>query len=200
MRAQLLTAVIAVGSSTLTWAESAPEAPPTAVEWRRFQDFPHRPAFEVNVLWPFFPGGIVDLKLLLPVLRADRQLLRGELIAGLHSDFAIRVVRDDVNHGKVGQLGVKVGWRQFFAYGLHAEASVDLSWREERQNTHDGTTLEAFTGRLWLLAGWQVDLTERVYLNARGGAGIHLFRVGDIWAHTERLVAAGGDLNLGIRF
>ncbi len=180
-------------------AASAPPSP-GEIPWDRWGDFVRGPAFEVNVLWPFFPGGIVDFKLLVPVLRPERASGRGELIGGLHSDFATRVVRDDERHGKVAILGVKVGYRQFFDAGLHAEISADIGWREERQNVHDGTTLESFATRLWLLAGWQVDLTPRVYFNVRGGAGINLFRVGDKFASTEQRVVPGGDLNLGIRF
>lgn len=158
------------------------------------------PAFEVNVLWPFFPGGIVDLKLMIPVRNSDRMAGRGELIAGLHSDFATRVVRSDDTHGKVALLGVKLGYRQFVAYGIHGEASADIGWREERQNVRDGSTLNAFTARLWLLAGWQTDVTPRVYINARGGTGLNLFRVGDRYSDTEKFAAFGGDLNLGFRF
>lgn len=176
-----------------------PTAASPRAEWARFGDFAHTTAFETNLLWPFFPGGYTDFKVVVPAVRTDRHAFRGEAIVGLSSDFASRIARDD-SYGKVAILCLKLGWRQFIAYGLHVEATVNTGWREERANPRDGTTLESFVARLWLAAGWQLDLTPRVYLNLRGVLGIHLFRMGDKYADTERLLAGGADLNLGIRF
>jgi hypothetical protein len=163
-----------------------------------FADYARPPAFEVNVLWPFYPGGLIDLKVLVPVLRRDRMSWRGELVLGLHSDFGWRFVRDD-NAGKVSILGVKLGYRQFLVYGLHLELSVDASWREERNNPYDGTTLDAFVARLWPMAGYQHEFSRRVYANLRAGVGVNLGRTDRFAAH-ERLAAFGADLNLGLRF
>lgn len=172
--------------------ESAPAA------WARFGDHPHAPAFEVNVLWPLFPGGLVDLKVMVPVLRPSRRDFRGELVLGVHSDFGWRNLRA-ADAGKVAFLGAKLGYRQFLVYGLHLDVTLNTGWRQEVDNPWDHTTLDAFTGRLWLLAGWQVELNRAVYLNFRGGGGIHLFRT-DRFADRERAFAPGGDLNLGFRF
>src|SRR5262245_12072949 len=75
------------------------------------------PAFEVNVLWPFFPGGLTDFKLLAPMFRADQEDFRGEAVIGLHSDFGWRVIRE-TNYGQVAILAAKVGYRQFFVSGF----------------------------------------------------------------------------------
>jgi hypothetical protein len=155
-------------------------------------------AFEVNVLWPFFPGGLTELKVLVPLLRPDRPG-RGELVVGLHSDFATRFVRAGDRYGKVSILAAKMGWRQFLAAGLHLDATVNAGWRHEVHNVWDGTTLDAFSARLWLMAGWQHDFNPRVYANARGGAGLHLVRT-DRWAEKERKLVPAGDMNLGFRF
>lgn len=158
------------------------------------------PAFEVNVLWPFFPGGMSDVKVLLPMARTAAETFRGEAIVGLHSDYAWGpVVRPADAYGKVFILAAKVGWRQFFVSGLHLDAVVHLGWRHEEQNVFDGGTLNGFVGRLWLLAGWQFELSPRWYLNLRGGGGIHLFRT-DRHGDKERPFAPGGDVNVGIRF
>lgn len=147
--------------------------------------FARRPAFEVNVLWPFFPGGWVDLKALMPLVRNDQRDLRGELELGLFSDFSWGPVSRPVNdYGKVFAMGAKVGWRQFFVYGLHLDVSVNLGWRHEELNVRDGSTLNAFTGRLWVMAGYQLDLGARVYVNVRGGVGVHLFRT-DVYGATD---------------
>lgn len=158
------------------------------------------PAFEVNVLWPFFPGGIVDLKGLFPVVNTNRRDFRGEFIAGVHSDFGWGPLTRPVDkYGKVSILAAKIGYRQFFVHGTHLDVSVNLGWRHEEENIYDGGRLDAFIGRLWMFAGYQHELSTRVYLNIRGGGGLHLFRT-DRFADTERKFAPAGDVNLGVRF
>lgn len=158
------------------------------------------PAFEVNILWPIFPGGLTELKVMFPLLRPAEDTLRGELITGLYSDFSFGpITRPTDRYGKVFLIAAKLGWRQFFAYGLHLDVTVHLGWRHEEFNIWDGGTLDGFTGRLWVHGGWQVELTPRVYLNLRGALGVHLFRT-DRHGDKERLLAPGGDINLGIRF
>ena len=155
----------------------APAVEPSPLEATRARG----PAFELNVLWPFFPGGISELKLLVPVVRSAETDGRGELVLGLHSDFATRFVRPDERYGKVSFLGAKVGYRQFLVAGLHAVITVNSGWRHEEHNVWDGGTLDAFSTRLWLMAGFERDFGERVYANVRGGLGIHLLRT-DRWA------------------
>lgn len=159
---------------------------------------PPGPAVEVNVLWPFFPGGLTDLKVLVPVVRPGAQDLRGELVLGAHSDFGWRSARDDTS-GKVAILAAKVGYRQFFAYGLHLDVTANLGWRQERDNPYDHTTLDGAVGRLWSFFGIQHALSDRFYVNARGGVGVHLFRT-DRFADKERLLIPAGDVNFGVRF
>jgi hypothetical protein len=174
---------------------SAPPTPALAAG-----DYERTPAFEVNVLWPFFPGGIVDLKVLTPIVRSDRRDFRGELITGLHSDYSWGPVSRPVDkYGKVAILAAKVGYRQFLVSGLHVEASVNLGWRHEVENIYDGGTLDAFIGRAWFFAGYQHEFTHSVYANVRGGGGLHLFRT-DRYGDTERVFAPGGDVNFGMRF
>jgi hypothetical protein len=157
------------------------------------------PAFEVNLLWPFFPGGISDIKLVVPLLRAGQVERRGDLVVGLHSDFATRFVRPDERYGKVSILALKLGYRQFVLSGLHVDATVNAGWRHELHNVWDGSTLDAFIARLWLFAGYQHDFGRRVYANARVGVGLHLYR-SDRFASKERQRVPAGDLNLGFRF
>ena len=177
--------------TTSSAAGELPVALSPAHEWRG-------PAFEVNVLWPFFPGGITDLRLMVPMLRTDEEHGRGELVFGLHSDFAWRLVRDK-EAGKVAFLGVKLGWRQFLYAGGHLEFVAHLGWRHEDRNAFDGGRLDGFQGRLWGWGGYQHELNPRIYLNLRGGAGLHLFRT-DRFGDRERILAGGADLNLGFRF
>ncbi len=156
------------------------------------------PALEVNLVWPFL--GISELKLLFPLVRRAEPTFRGELIAGLVADYGFGpITRPTDKYGKVLLLAGKVGWRQFLALGFHLDVSVNLGWRHEEFNVWDGGTVDGFTGRLWLHGGWQTELTSRVYLNVRGSMGVHLFRT-DRFGDKERLLAFGGDLNVGVRF
>jgi hypothetical protein len=63
----------------------------------------------------------------------------------------------------------------------------------------DRLHLDAFTGRLWVMAGYQHELGGRVYGNVRAGVGIHLWRT-DHLAEKERKLVPAGDVNLGFRF
>lgn len=167
---------------------------------RAWTDYRRTAAFEVNLLWPFFPGGIVDFKLLIPALRPDRHVLRGEAVLGLQSDFGWRFIRDDPDeYGRVSILSLKLGWRQFIAWGLHLDATVNAGWRNEVGNPHADGVINSFQGRFWGFAGYQHEFGPRVYLNLRGGVGVHLWRTDEL-RDRERVLTGGGDLNLGLRF
>lgn len=172
-------------------AEPAVPAPPPPSERRTV-------ALEVNVLWPFFPGGIGELRLMVPVVRTDERDFRGELVLGVYSDYASRIVRDD-SHGKVANISGKIGWRQFFVYGLHAEVSANMGWRHESMRPPNNLTIDGFQIRVWTLAGYQHEFSRTIYANARAGVGLHAYR-SDEYAYLEKKVAVGGDMNLGIRF
>jgi hypothetical protein len=160
-------------------------------------DYERSVGLEANVLWPIFPGGISELRLMIPVLNSDRQDFRGELVVGTYADFAHRVVRK-ADAAKTGVLAAKLGYRQFLWSGTHLEASINAGWRRETQRA-DGEQIDALQARLWLLAGYQYDFDRRFYANARGGGGFHLYR-SDRFASEERFFVAGADLNLGVRF
>lgn len=162
------------------------------------EDRPRGVGLEVNMLWPFFPGGISEVRVMIPVVRTDRADFRGELVVGAYSDFATRVVRTS-EHGKVAALAGKLGWRQFLVSGLHLEVSANLGWRHEENRPPDGVTIDGFAVRLWMLAGYQHEFTRVFYGNVRGGLGVHVYR-SDAYASLERKLAPGADLNLGVRF
>ncbi|MGC4088700.1 MAG: hypothetical protein QM756_12540 [Polyangiaceae bacterium] len=152
---------------------------------------------ELNALWPFFPGGITELRLLVPVVNSGRRDFRGELVFGTYADFASRVIRDEQD-GKVRNLSGKLGFRQFLVYGLHVEVSANLGWRNETERP-DGNSYDAFHARLWFLGGYQHEFSRVFYANARAALGVHLYR-SDRFASEERKLVPGADLNLGVRF
>lgn len=194
MHTKLVAGALACVTVLLASPASAEDQSPVGA----WEDYPRAPAFEVNVLWPFFPGGIADFRLMLPLVLADRGDFRGELLLGLHSDFGWRSVRA-ADAGRVAFLGAKIGWRQFFVYGLHLEAVLHAGWRNELNNPWDGLPIDSFQGRLWVWAGYQHELSSRFYLNLRGGVGAHMFRT-DRFADREKKLTGGADLNLGFRF
>ncbi len=152
-------------------------------------------ALEANVLWPFFPGGFTDVKLLLPAFGHGEQ--RGEVVIGLFSDFSWRARPKDA--GKVGFLAVKLGYRQFLWSGLHLEAVFNNGWRQERDNPHDGTTLNGFAVQFWSFAGYQMDLSKQWYANSRVGVGSRVWRSDRFGDRGQRWIPVA-DINFGLRF
>lgn len=158
----------------------------------------HRSSLELNVLWPFFPGGITELRFVAPVSRTHEDTLRGAFVAGVYSDFASRVVRDE-SYGKVANLSAKLGWREYFIAGLHGEATLNAGWRHEAMRPPNNETFDGFQVRLWTNLGYEHQFSSRFYANARAALGIHLYRTGP-YAELEKKLVPGGDLNLGVRF
>jgi hypothetical protein len=163
----------------------------------------HGLALEANVLWPFYPGGIFELRLLVPVVRADHAAWRGELVLGAYSDFASLVIRGSQD-GKVFQYAGKLGYRQYFSHGLQAELSANFGLRhEEDRPPADGMTypqtIDGFLIRLWGLVGYQHDFTRVLYGNVRGGLSVNIYR-SDAYAYLEKRFVPGVDINLGVRF
>jgi hypothetical protein len=161
-----------------------------------------RAAFEVNVLWPFVPG-VFEVRVMIPVLRPDRQDWRGEIVTGAYADYANWVVRGD-DSGKVRNLSGKLGYRQFLVEGLHVEVSANLGWRHEEHRPSSGSTvfppdIDGFQTRLWLYAGYQLDFSRSVYANVRGALGVNLWR-SDAYAYLEKEITGGADVNIGFRF
>jgi hypothetical protein len=159
-------------------------------------------ALEFNVLWPFLPG-IFEARLMVPVFRKDQRDWRGEIVTGAYADNASWLIRGD-RDGKVRNLSGKLGYRQFFVHGLHAEVSANIGWRHEEGRPPAGGTvypadIDGFLTRLWVLAGYQHELSKALYANARGGVSVNVYR-SDAYAYLEKQVVPGGDINVGVRF
>jgi hypothetical protein len=154
-----------------------------------------RPAVEANVLWPFI--GIGEFKVLLPLF-GNRQF-RGELLAGTYADYAQIIGGRPNDPGKVFILAPLVGYRQFFTYGIHLELGIIAGVRhEDNYEGQQGMTLNDFYVRAFPMLGWQWELSDRFYANARGGAGILVYR--QTHEAEETKVLPAGDINVGFRF
>ncbi len=158
-------------------------------------------SFEVNLLWPFYPGGISEFRYLIPIGKSSsfQDGRVGKLVLGLYSDYASKVVRTD-EYGKVSLLAFKFGYRYYFMSGWQVEISNNLGWRQERNRPGvDKENIEGISSRLWTMFGYEHSLSPLFYLNYRLGVGVHLYR-SDEYSHLEKKNVAGGDVNLGIRF
>ncbi|MFN3697720.1 MAG: hypothetical protein ACK4VO_09795 [Pseudobdellovibrio sp.] len=156
-------------------------------------------SLEVNVLWPFLPGGISEFRYLKPIYNTSERSNVGSLVLGLYSDFASQIVRDS-EYGKVSLYALKLGYRQYFYDGWHIELTTNLGRRKEvdRPQATD-KNIEGFSARLWTLAGYQYDISKLFYTNFRAGIGNHLYR-SDSYAETEKKTVIGFDINLGVNF
>src|SRR5258706_4761787 len=150
-----------------------------------------RVAGEVNVLWPFFPGGLSELKVLVPAAHD------GRILVGLWSDFNNRPPLRDDTYGKVATLAVKAGYRQQVAYGLRVELGFTIGWRHEAMRPNDDPVIDDLIMRAWPMVGYQRDLSDRVYINTRGGASLYLYRSSH--ADIERKFIPALDVNVGVR-
>ena len=160
-------------------------------------DSPHNVALtagklagEVNVLWPFFPGGIAEFKALVPIRS------RGEALIGLNSDFKQRKRFDK---GRVRIFGLKIGYRQYLWRGLHAEAALNFAWRREHNRPTTGRRHHNFVISSWGMVGYQIDLGSHFYANGRGGVGHISYRSSD-WPNQEKGIFGVGDVNFGVYF
>jgi hypothetical protein len=155
-------------------------------------------SLETNVLWPFFPGGISEIRYLKPIVNSQ-SVNHGDLLLGLYSDFASKVVRDS-KYGKVTLYALKLGYRQYFAQGWQAELAVNAGWREEKDRPGvEDHLIEGIAVRTWLMVGYQHDFSEMIYINTRAGIGVHSYR-SDAYADTEKKLVPGVDVNVGIYF
>lgn len=156
-------------------------------------------SLEVNVLWPFLPGGISEFRYLVPISNINHRSYLGELVLGVYSDFASKIVRDS-SYGKVSYYAFKIGYRQFFTQGWHAEMTTNIGWRSEvdRPGAADNK-IEGVAARLWTFVGYQHNFCKIFYSNFRVGLGNHLYR-SDSYAETEKRNVFGLDVNLGVNF
>jgi hypothetical protein len=173
-----------------------------ACAWAAPAVHPRHVALEINLLWPILPG-IFEARLMIPVLRTNQRDWRGEIVTGAYADYASWVIRDSAS-GKVRSLMGKLGYRQFFVSGLHLEVTANMGWRHEEDRPSSGPTvypknIDAFQTRLWVLAGYQYELSRILYANARGGISLNVYR-SDAYAYLEKQVVPGVDVNFGVRF
>ncbi len=160
----------------------------------RAEDPGARTSAEVNVLWPFFPGGISELRVLVPVLPAGAQ--SGQAMLGLHSDFN-QLFRGD--QAKVFVLAAQPGYRQFFWRGLHGELHANVGYAHAEAASAGDREHHAFVVSLWAMGGYQFELGSRFYLAARAGVGLIAY-VSNPWPNETKGFLPVGDANFGVTF
>lgn len=155
-------------------------------------------SFEFNAFNAFL--GITDLKWVTPLNRKNESP-KNFAVVGLYVDYAWGKNTRPINeYGKVKLIAAKLGWRYFFWKKVHLETALNAGYRHEEENIYDGTTLNAFSGRLYLHLGWQNNLKNNFYYRIAAGSGIHLFRLGDKYASTEKKIIPAIDISFGVKF
>jgi hypothetical protein len=152
-----------------------------------------RPGMEVNVLWPFFPGGMFDARVLLPGVTAG-----GLVVVGARSDYNQSLRSDE---GQAFELYAQLGYRQFVWRGLHAELITEtgLDHLAHGVGAMSAHTANALAFVVWGFAGYQQPLTDRFYVNVRAGAGYMAYH-SDPWPGIVRGPVPAADVNLGVEF
>jgi len=117
---------------------------------------------------------------------------------GVHTDFSQRGREDQ---GKVFFLEAKLGLRLFVWKGLHLEAVTNVGFGQSSDNPVDQKTYNTMNMSLVVAAGYQFDLADRYYVNARPILGYRAYR-SNPWPNskTGKDLIVGGDLNLGVYF
>lgn len=156
-----------------------------------------KPAFEVNLFSAFL--GISDLRILIPSSKENVQN-NGSLILGFYVDNAWgKVSRPVDKYGKVRFIGTKIGWNQDFGKHLFGEVTLNLGYRHEEKNIYDGSTLNSFSSRAFFVGGGKFNVTETIYCKLGAGVGIHVLRIGDKYADTEKKLIPAINLTIGFK-
>ncbi len=147
-------------------------------------------AAELNVLWPFFPGGYTDVRVLVPTTA------RGQAVIGVYADYN---QSRRLDKGKVNINALRVGYRQYLWKDLHLEVTANLGRRYEHERPSTGENHTDFVILAWALAGYQLNLGDHMYVNARGGIG-NLPYASDTWPGKTEGIFGAGDINIGVYF
>ncbi|MES2802472.1 MAG: hypothetical protein V4654_08280 [Bdellovibrionota bacterium] len=160
---------------------------------------PQNESFEMNIIWPFIPGGITELRYITPMMTEKGEVPSTFWVLGLYSDYASKIIRDS-SYGKVSAYAFKIGMKQFINKEWHYEVSANIGWREEinRPNVPDKKIIGAAV-RAWALFGYQHQISNIFYSNIRAGLSQHLYR-SDKYSHLEKKTVPGFDVNLGVVF
>lgn len=151
-------------------------------------------SLELNLAWPFL--GISEARLLVPLYEASE--LRGKLVTGIHLDF-MQLGRE--TQGQFRNYAVKLGYRQYFWRGLHAELASNLGWVHLTNNPVSGGDYDALGLSGWLHVGYEWTLGDTFYINARPTLGYRILNNG-AWPNspTSPLINGFVDVNLGMKF
>jgi opacity protein-like surface antigen len=177
-------AAVVLACSPTARAEEEAEAPPS-YDWNA----------EVNLLTPFFPGGLFEARVLFRLWQAGD--FRGEAFLGAHSDFS-NTRRD--TEGDRFDMGPQLGYRQYVWKGLHAELYMNAVYAEVHADLADGKNHASFVLLAGALAGYRFDLGERFYVMVQAGVAGRFF-YSNPWPHPagEGILPLGG-LLLGVKF
>lgn len=138
---------------------------------------------ETSVLWPaMFGGRLYTGRVMVPLF--ERGTFRGQLLTGIQ--FRLPEVRPD--EGTFSEVSGRLGWRQYFIQGLHAEALVGLGVGMTRNAVFDGRNSNSLDLEVVAAIGYEIRLW-------RFGLVIQPLGVGQVLAKSNPVPRADGSTN-----
>lgn len=188
MNKQLLLVTVSVLLAATTFAQSAPA---NQQRW----------AFEVNALWPIFPGNIYSARVLRQVYQNDKT--GGDVYLG----FAHRPFEFRAEEGNFSNSAVVFGYRQYLWKGLNAEFYNAIGPGRIRRSVVNGQDYNSIDYEIAALAGYRLQfLTHKrtsLYLNLMPvGIAYVAYQSNPhpIVGQTDERPIYFGKIQLGIRF
>jgi hypothetical protein len=123
---------------------------PSELRWDFSTDAPREGiGLETSLLWPIYPGTFFQLRATIPVWPGH-----GELLVGAQG----RLPEDRPDEGRFHNLDAQLGWRQYFAWGLHLDAIVNAGWGRVSNSTITGQDYDSFDLEAMAVAGWRYSV------------------------------------------
>jgi len=102
--------------------------------------------------------------------------MKGDLLTGI---LYRPGTRNDANAEIFKEIGIGLGYRQYFIKGFHAELMLFPSYAQEINNTIDGKNYGSFAMTTELYTGYKFNFRNRdnynLYLMPQAGVGYNVF-------------------------
>lgn len=116
----------------------------TAANAQQAELLPHKNAIEVNILFPIFPGNVINAKYTHTLWK--NAAYKGDLLIGVNID----IPSDRDTEGNFSDYSLATGYRQFFWKGLFVEYYQLTGYGRLRNHVSKAKTYNSFD---WLVAG-----------------------------------------------
>jgi len=157
----------------------------------------HGVGVETSVLWPFFPGYLLQARATLPLAFAGR----GQLLLGAQG----HIPHARSAEGRFSSLAAHIGFRAYLWKGLHVDVMSNLGIGRLEGSVVDGKDYSSFDLELLANIGWRFEVGPVYALVQPLGLGAVVYRshpwaiVGEGRKTTEPPIFIGNVL-LGAQF